>query len=55
MAEPIKETPVLKDDEARAFEKIMKDNEDRAVSEQELEQIQSAYSSIKNNTGYSFR
>jgi hypothetical protein len=43
MARPIKETPILTGKDAKRFEKAMKENEHRPVSEAEIMSIKNAW------------
>lgn len=47
MARQIKETPVLKGKYAREFDKKVKENRDKKVSEQDRKRAMDAYNKIK--------
>lgn len=47
MARPVKETPVLKGQNAREFEKNIKEREKQKVSESEYQRAQATYETIK--------
>lgn len=47
MARPVKETPVLKGEDARRFERKAKENETRKVSESEYQRAIKTYHSVK--------
>lgn len=47
MATKIKETPVLEGKDARRFEKIMKENENRKVPKEDYERAKEAYKNFK--------
>ena len=47
MAKPIKETPVLTDEDARHFEAWMTENESKKISPAEHAQLRSIYQSVK--------
>lgn len=47
MARPIKETPVLKGDDARRFEKAMQESGLRKVSRENYERAMSTFQSVK--------
>lgn len=47
MARPIKETPVLKGKDARAFEKAIKENENKKVSPEEYHRVMNNYHNVK--------
>jgi hypothetical protein len=47
MARPIKDTPILKGENARRFETWMKENESKKISDAEYSRIKKAGKSIK--------
>jgi hypothetical protein len=47
MARPVKETPVLKGKDALRFEKQIKENETRKVSESEYQRALKTFHSVK--------
>jgi len=55
MARPIKETPVLTGDDARAFEQVVKNNENKAASKEEFDEVKKAFSGITLDKSMSFR
>ena len=47
MARPIKETPILRGKDAERFEKEVKENEHRRLSEEEFRRVEKIYRSFK--------
>ena len=47
MARPVKETPVLQGKEARNFERVLKENEQKKVSQADYERAVATFKSIK--------
>lgn len=46
MAQPIKETPVLKGRDAERFRKIIKENENKKIPESDYTRAQKAYETL---------